>query len=315
MTSLLLSSLLSLAVLGIATPDYEILVLPGSVADPRAMPNLPLSVDSNRLSDGVSSTSPLTTTAPSYPAYHGTTDSTVDARSVTAQNVATSRAEQGIGPRGAGEFERDAARFILLEENGGAVPSAPTATFSVEANKWWNPSGYAIQADEVYRVEVLDGGAWYDGEMGLDLPLTADGYDAYFDVIHDCWMAEGECRPHLLTSKPRLPPPKAKWFQLVCGTCNAVTKLKEASLGHERFLPIDESDLIASLIPIGTDRTFVARSAGELICAANDASTLYSVNQGQVQVRVTRVSWPPSSEFDANYQTLLESDGLSGLFT
>ena len=47
---------------------------------------------------------------------------------------------------------------------------------------------------------------------------------------------------------------------------------------------------------------FQANNSGELICFANDAHTLYWNNHGDIQVTVTRTSWPPSNE--TYYQNL-----------
>jgi hypothetical protein len=51
--------------------EYQNEWLPGSVKDPRGLPNAPFDVVSNRLSDGMSSRSILTTTSPGFPRYKG----------------------------------------------------------------------------------------------------------------------------------------------------------------------------------------------------------------------------------------------------
>ena len=50
----------------------------GSPSDIRGLPNSPFTVDANRLSDGVSSVSPLSTTSPSFPIYRNLTDDSGD---------------------------------------------------------------------------------------------------------------------------------------------------------------------------------------------------------------------------------------------
>ena len=45
--------------------------LPGNLNDPRHMPNLPFSTDTNIVSDGVSSTDPYSTLSPDFPLYSG----------------------------------------------------------------------------------------------------------------------------------------------------------------------------------------------------------------------------------------------------
>ena len=50
--------------------EYANDVLPGGRGDDD-LPNLPYAVDANRYSDGVSSVSPLTDTAPAFPLHRG----------------------------------------------------------------------------------------------------------------------------------------------------------------------------------------------------------------------------------------------------
>lgn len=49
--------------------EYQNKFLPGSSQDTRGLPNSPFDVVSNRLSDGMSSRSILTTTSPAFPRY------------------------------------------------------------------------------------------------------------------------------------------------------------------------------------------------------------------------------------------------------
>jgi hypothetical protein len=51
--------------------EYQNTNLPGSKEDKRGLPNSPFDVVSNRLSDGMSSRSILTTTSPAFPRYKG----------------------------------------------------------------------------------------------------------------------------------------------------------------------------------------------------------------------------------------------------
>jgi len=51
--------------------EYQNEYLPGSVKDSRGLPNSPFDVDVNRLADGMSSRSILTTTSPAFPRYRG----------------------------------------------------------------------------------------------------------------------------------------------------------------------------------------------------------------------------------------------------
>jgi hypothetical protein len=51
--------------------EYQNMDLPGSAKDPRGLPTSPFEVIANRLSDGMSSRSILTTTSPAFPRYRG----------------------------------------------------------------------------------------------------------------------------------------------------------------------------------------------------------------------------------------------------
>lgn len=76
----LLWALAALAMLVLPSPgsaydiyadEYQNTNLPGSKEDKRGLPNSPFDVVSNRLSDGMSSRSILTTTSPAFPRYKG----------------------------------------------------------------------------------------------------------------------------------------------------------------------------------------------------------------------------------------------------
>ena len=61
------------------TVDVRSNVCSGSALDRRGLPNNPFTVDSNRLSDGISSVSPLSTTGPSFSVGRNETDGTGNA--------------------------------------------------------------------------------------------------------------------------------------------------------------------------------------------------------------------------------------------
>ncbi|CAN0534602.1 unnamed protein product, partial [Laminaria digitata] len=47
------------------------------------------------------------------------------------------------------------------------------------------------------------------------------------DVVRKLQVAVGRCRASLLGARPRVPPPRARWMQLVCGVGDFVTLLRE----------------------------------------------------------------------------------------
>eukprot|EP00904_Undaria_pinnatifida_P008226 jgi/Undpi1/4533/HiC_scaffold_18.g07887.m1 len=211
-----------------------------------------------------------------------------------------SRLEQGISPRGAGGFEKVVARYNLLRGNYSATK--PTMTFSVNASMRWNPSAFAIQEGETYSVSVPGEQYWRDGHIQAD----AGGYSVHYDAVDGCWVAVGRCRASLLGARPRLPPPLARWMQLVCGVGDFVTLMRSSVPRLERYLPVDEQALRASLLPVGLNLTFVAAASGELVCFANDAEGLYGNNQAAVSVTVTRESWPPNGTIEAQYEAYVD---------
>eukprot|EP00903_Cladosiphon_okamuranus_P015709 g14501.t1 len=270
--------------------------LPGSPSDVRGLPNSPFMVDANRLSDGVSSVSPLSTTSPSFPVYRNVTDDSGDAVSRHWKNVAmASRLEQGVSPRGAGGFEIAVSRYKVLQEDYSA--EKPSVSFPVDAWRRWNPSFFAVQKGETYTVGVPGEQYWEDGRIRA----RAEGYTAFYDAVDSCWVAVGRCRSFLQGARPRVPPPRARWLELVCGIGDLVSALREAVPGEERYLPIDEAALERTLLPVGVSLTFVAAATGELVCFANDAEGLYGNNRASLNVTVTRESWPPDDSVDAAY--------------
>jgi len=97
-------------------------------------------------------------------------------------------------------------------------------------------------------------------------------------------------------------------MHLVCGVGNFVTLLREVANGFDRFLPLDEMQLVDNLFAVDLSYTFTATpdQVGELVCFANDADGLYYDNMGAVNVTITRQSWPPSVDFDVNYAEYLK---------
>lgn len=299
--------------------------LPGHANDHRGIPNLPFAVDSNRKSDGVSSISPWTATSPAFPLYKdaaGVHDP--QARKDHETTTKQSRKDQGVAMKGAGEFERAQARLQSLVDStagysndnvpldtdtgswSGSTPSAgalPTTTFTVSAGTRWNPSNFAIQAGETYRIDVAASETWSDDSN--DITVDSLGYDSYYDVAKKCHVAEGICRSYL---RGKLRFQKTNWMHLVCGIGNAVSLLQEAGEDVDRFLPLREAEFIESLFSIDLTYTFTANPEqnGELVCFANDAEGLYYDNSGSIQVQVTRTSWPPSTDFDENYVEYLK---------
>jgi hypothetical protein len=317
---------------GLSVVDGTSIELPGHANDARSLPNLPFSVDSNRRSDGVSSVSPLTSTAPSFPLYKGVGLEDTDSRKINQAALEASQREQGVAGKGAGEFAQNKARLgrFVQEEGGiasidpsaipidlttkkwtGAIPSVkPEATFDVHAGVRWNPSAFAIQPGETYSITVDAAESWQDSVDQEDFPsitATTMGYDSVWDVRRKCYKdASGTCRSYFRQNR-RYPP--ANWLHLVCSVGNFVTLLQEVAHGHDRFMPLQESELIKNLFPVDLTYTFTAspHESGELICFANDADGLYYDNTGSVSVTVRRESWPPSVDFDERYVEYLKT--------
>jgi len=276
--------------------------MPGSSGDSRDLPSLPFGTNTNRYSDGTTSTSVYSVTSPHFAYYNGSWANITDRAKYHIQYIENA-ALQGIGVYGDGDAVIEDARVKITQQLNYASESVqnislPNSTFPVYAALKWNPSGVAIQLGEYYRVDVLGSHVslgsqfWHDGGIRVD----ANGYDSYFDPISNCHVAIGRCRPHL---KKRRRIPTSNWMALSCAIGQFVRPVFPIVPGTEasaRYVPIDEARVQESAFHVGMSFTFRANNTGELICFANDAHTLYWNNYGSLQVTATRISWPPNNE-------------------
>jgi hypothetical protein len=208
-------------------------------------------------------------------------------------------AVQGLAGAGAGEAAQEDARVLILNKLAlNPNLPRPTKSFTVYAAIKWNPSNFAIQEGESYKIEVLGNQTgnspqfWYDG----GIRVNADGYKSYYDAVSSCFISLGRCRSHL-KKKRRMA--KGNWMGLVCSIGEFVRPAEEIAPGSEKigkYLPLDESTLSETLFYVGLGVEFRAEHTGQLICFANDAHTLYWNNRGTIEVTATRMSWPPTSE-------------------
>ena len=292
--------------------------LPGSLNDPRGIPNLPFGTEHNRLSDGISSTDPFETVSPNFPLYNGPLQDQ-SGRSQFFVEYLASAVLQGIAVEGAGDSQREDARMALvraaLNITGNITVTnpitgkpttnytyqgfgpAPSKNFTVNAAIKWNPSGFAIQEGETYHVFVPGIEVGFSPQYWIDgnIRANAEGYTSYYDAVSNCYAAVGKCRPYL-RKKRRFP--DGNWMSLVCSVGSFVRALGNVQPGHEtemNWLPLDESRLAEQTFYVGSDITFVSPYTGELICYANDAHNLYWNNQGSINVTTERVSWPPAN--------------------
>jgi Ca2+/Na+ antiporter len=277
---------------------------PGSPDDPRGIPNIPYSTDTNRFSDGVTSDATVDITSPHFPIYHGyLSDANVRYQHYIA--YAKSAAAQGVATYGAGDAVKEAARLLLLNISGSHINDyKPNATFPVYAAIKWNPSDFAIQEGEHYKIEVLGDQSGYSHQMWRDggIRVNAEGYTSHYDAVSNCYVGMGRCRSYL-KKKRRLQ--TANWMALACSIGQFVIPLQAIEAGSEkiaRYMPLDEAALAATIFSVGQSLTFRAIYTGTLICFANDAQTEYWNNQGHLSVTVTRESWPPSN--NTYYQDL-----------
>ncbi len=303
-----------LAVLALVVPAFAVdtfleafynEVLPGSARDPRQAPNIPFSIDVNRYSDGLTSSSYFDVTSPHFPRYNASLADVSD-RYLRYALYKESAAEQGLAVQGEGDARREDAKVAITRKPNYRNLPIPTKTFPVYAAIKWNPSDFAIQEGETYDVKVLGEQTgfgsqfWYDG----GLRVNANGYESYYDAISSCYVGMGRCRSHL-KKKRRLP--TANWMSLACAIGRFVRPLVDAAPGREaeyRWLPLDEAELQETIFNVGESVQFRAIYSGQLICFANDAHTLYWNNAGYLNVTVSRAasSWPPKA--DTYYQDL-----------
>jgi len=276
---------------------YVNLELPGHPDDIRGLPNLPFTVDANRESDGISSVSPLTTTASSFPLF--TSSSSFDTFGIVPASELQNRKDhhtnltrnqqiQGLAGPFAGEAEREAAAYNRLVEIGSSKVGLPSESFLVDSAKRWNPSTFPIQQYELYRIEVFGDQRWVDGTI----ETSADGYASRYDAISKCYIAGGRCRSYLKT-KLRMAKAGSKWLQLMCGIGEYVSLLQHVDENQHRMMPLLEDKFIDTIFQVGKSIIINASYSGELVCFANDADTLYYNNKGVINVTVTRLSWPP----------------------
>jgi hypothetical protein len=280
-------------------------ILPGGPGDSRNIPALPFTTDTDRVADGVSSTAVADATSPNFPKYMGSLANTSDRYKFYVQ-YQESAVTQGIGLTGDGDSVVEDAKVKITRLLNYTKLPKPSKEFKVYAAIKWNPSNFALQIGEYYRVEALGSPNgfgtqfWNDGGIRVD----AEGYDSYFDAISNCYVALGRCRGHL---KKRRRDPKSNWMALMCSVGDFVRPLTIVAPGAEqaaRYLPLDESHLQETIFHVGASFEFRANFTGQLICFANDAHTLYWNNNGELSVRVTRISWPPTN--DTYYQALYQ---------
>uniref|UniRef100_A0A7S1XUQ3 Uncharacterized protein n=1 Tax=Phaeomonas parva TaxID=124430 RepID=A0A7S1XUQ3_9STRA len=265
--------------------------LPGMVGDARGLPNMPFTVDTNRVADGISSTSPYSVSSPSFPSYFDALSNDLGGRRDHAALLAASREEQGIAEYGAGGSARENAYVdMVARENASADPfgTKPSRTFTVHASQEWNPSSMAIQDGVTYKISVEAGASWSDGGIAAD----TTGYETMYNARKHCFTANDKCYKHL---KQRRRFKHAQWFELVCGVADSSWQLYDVAFEKDRYMPLREDRIVETLFAVGAERTLVAQHTGELICFANDAQGGYFNNFGSVNVTVTREDWPPAA--------------------
>lgn len=286
---------------------YEQDTLPGGASDERGEANLPFSTDTNRYSDGITSTGAFSSGSPRNPSYEGSIANYTD-RYTYYTEYKKNAAEQGVAIYGNdGDQVKEAARLEIVSKPNFQDLPRPNKTFTVYAAIKWNPTNFAIQEGETYNITVFgdqfgtSSQFWYDG----GLRVNAEGYSSYFDTISNCFVGMGRCRSHL---KKRRRIPKANWMSLACAIGEYVRPLVQVQPGEEastRWLPLNEATLEPTLFSVGKSVHFQAPFTGQLICFANDAHTLYWNNRGSIQVTIERTSWPPLSSNSTIYEESL----------
>ena len=282
-------------------------------------PNLPYFVDTNRYSDGFTSSATVEMTSTHFPEYVGALALT-STRYLEYLAYKKSAEEQGVAMAGAGDAKVEDARWALFLKHGNEgvmkLPK-PSTTFNVYAAIKWNPSRFAIQEGERYSIVVAGSDSGFSPQFWQDggIRINAEGYSSHFDAISNCYVALGRCRPHL-KKKRRLP--SANWMTLVCGIgefVQPVTDLKDGTEEQVRFLPLSEAVVQQTLFVVGRSLEFRATASGMLICFANDAQTLYWNNLGNLTVTVTRESWPPSNQTVYQQMYLPACDSAFAVYT
>lgn len=267
------------------------------------VPNLPYSTDTNRISDGTSSTDAYDNVSPEFGTYTGSSLLPVD-RHQFYLDYMRSAASQGIAGFNAADSLEEKARVTLMMEANYEYTPKPSKNFTVLAARKWNPSGFAIKVGEAYKIEVPGEQFWTDG----DIEVNADGYESHYDFISECYAAMGRCKSSL-KKKRRF---SSRWMSLICGIGQYARPLGAVQPGNEAatyWLPIDESAVTDTTFYVGRAITFRAQHSGELICFANDALTTYWDNNGNVTVDAMRMSWPPSNNtyYEELYQPACDS--------
>ena len=262
-------------------------------------PNLPFAINTNRYADGYTSTSGSgEVTSSHFQVYQGAIGNTSD-RYLKFASYMADAALQGLAGYGAGEATQENAKVVVLNQLAiNPNLPAPQKTFTVYAAIKWNPSNFAIQEGETYKVEVLGNQTgtspqfWFDG----GIRVNADGYESHYDAVSACFISLGRCRSHLKAKRRFV---KGNWMGLVCSIGEFVRPAEEIEPGQEKtgkYLPLDEAILTETLFYVGLGVEFRAEHTGQLICFANDGHTLYWNNRGTIEVTATRLSWPPTSE-------------------
>jgi len=262
---------------------------------------LPFRTDTNRYSDGSTSNVAYTGTSPAFPQYKGFLASP-EGRHEGYLNYSQSCVDQGIAKYGAGDAEKEEARKELVEQYTADELQnleRPSKTFTVFASIKWNPSNFCIQKDEDYFIEVVGEQMWQDG----GILVGPEGYESYYDAVSNCFVALGRCRSHLRKKRRVVAP----WMSLACSVGEFVRPLGETDptdLSLKiNYLPLDEAVLQETIFSVGRSVALTkVPHTGQLICFANDAHLNYWNNVGEIQVKVTRTSWPPSS--DLYYEAL-----------
>lgn len=276
---------------------YDHANLPGGENDERAEPNVPFTTITNRYADGITSTSAYDVASPRFPYYKGASANVAD-RYESFIAYTLSAMEQGISTVGAGDAERETARLLITDQENYELLPKPSKSFSVYAAVKWNPSDFAIQEGETYNVTVFGDASGYGSQFWNDggLRVNSEGYSSYYDAVSHCYVGFGRCRPHL-KKKRRLP--SANWMSLACAIGEFVrplTEVRDEDISSRRWMPLDEATLTETIFNVGRTVQFRAIYSGQLICFANDAQTQYWNNFGQLNVTVTRESWPPKKD-------------------